>query len=962
MGTTGISQPSSPTSTTKAFSGWTKGGTGTLSGTTWTFGAGNGTLTANWASSASFNLPSLSKTGHNCKWAEGSTSGTQYSGGTARTITGDTTYYAVCSINQYTLTVNPNGGTWNNTTSSSSITRNYGTTYTVANPTTTATWTISYDMGTTGITKPTSPTSTTKAFSGWTKGGTGTLSGTTWTFGAGNGSLSANWASSASFNLPALSKTGHNCQWAAGSTSGTKYNGGASATISGNTTFYAVCTINQYTLTINANGGTYTPATVTQNYNTTYTLGTPTSSPTYTVSYDMNSTGITKPTSPTSATRAFSSWSKSSGTGSLSGSTWTFGAGDGAVIANWGSATFTLPSLSKDNYDCQWAAGSTSGTKYNGGASATISGNTTFYAVCTYKPLLTVDPNGGTWNSSTSTQTFRAAPNSTKSIANPSANATYSITYNDNSQGATYTGSPTTASRSFTGWSKSGGGSISGTTYTYGTTDGTLTAGYNSTSDTFTLPTITKSGFTCKWAKGSATSSTKYDSGATGVTITANTTFYAVCESNVPTMQNFTATQCTNMNQGDTVTLQDTRTGTSYVIKKGRNHCWMTSDLIISNKTLTSADSDVSSNFTLPASSSQQWTSDTSTARLYSHSYTTYYNWYAATAGTGNSLKDNGVASSSICPKGWHLPHAEYPMEIYDLMTTTDYVLPLHGYFKGTSGAGSITNVNEEGYVWSSEASGSTNARSMYYWYDWDYEEGDYEITYERHRNYDGLPIRCVAYANALETISNLQEMTNNICAASKVGDSVALTDTRDDTTYWVTHARDGHCWIEEALQLHSNFTASSSNSDTTSGTLSIRVYDSLSTYGSSTGDVFTRTGGDGSYMSWYTANLGTTGNTQSTKSVCPKGFTMPLGLSTLLGANTVGDDGRTDYQHLFPLAPATEGYISGSTVYNTGDSYIWTRDSSNSSTGYVARFHDSTHTRTTLSKSAGASVMCLSK
>ena len=33
-----------------------------------------------------------------------------------------------------------------------------------------------------------------------------------------------------------------------------------------------------------------------------------------------------------------------------------------------------------------------------------------------------------------------------------------------------------------------------------------------------------------------------------------------------------------------------------------------------------------------------------------------YYNWYAATAGTGTASMSSGDATGSICPKGWRLP------------------------------------------------------------------------------------------------------------------------------------------------------------------------------------------------------------------------------------------------------------------------------------------------------------------
>ena len=111
MQSTGIAKPNNSTPDKVITSDpWTKSGTGTWNNSTktWTFGAGNGTLTANYANSKSFNLPALSKTGHTCKWAKGSTSGTQYAGGTSQTVTGNTTYYAVCSVNK----VYSNCGRW----------------------------------------------------------------------------------------------------------------------------------------------------------------------------------------------------------------------------------------------------------------------------------------------------------------------------------------------------------------------------------------------------------------------------------------------------------------------------------------------------------------------------------------------------------------------------------------------------------------------------------------------------------------------------------------------------------------------------------------------------------------------------------------------------------------------------------------------------------------------------------
>ena len=588
MNGTGVTAPTSPTSVQRPFSSWTNSGSGTLNGTTYTFGAGDGTLTATYnTTSNSFSLPSINKTGYACKWAEGSTSGTQYAGGASRTITANKTYYAICNINAYALTINPNGGTWGGKTTNSTVTQNYNTTYTVAAPTAGPTYTISYNMNGTGVTAPTSPTSVQRPFSSWTNSGSGSLSGTTYTFGAGAGTLTATYnGTSNSFNLPAISKTGYTCKWAEGSASGTQYAGGSSRTITANTTYYAVCTINQYTLTVAPNGGTWNSSTSNQtfkqNYASTKTIANPTAGPTYTISYNANSQGATYTASPTSVQRPFTSWTRS-GSGSISGTTYTYGPGDGTLTATYNSTSnsFTLPAISKTGHVCQWAKGSASGTKINGNTATTITGNTTFYASCIIQSYnLVVNPNGGTWSGSTASQTFTQEYNSTKTIAAPTANATYTISYNANSQGATYTSSPTSVARAFSGWTKSGSGTwnSSTNTFTFGNGTGTLTAAYNGTSASFTLPAISKTGYTCKWAQGSA-SGTQY-AGGTSRTITANTTFYAVCTINQYTLTinpnggtwgGKTTNSSVTQNYNTTYTVANPTAGATYTISYNAN-------------------------------------------------------------------------------------------------------------------------------------------------------------------------------------------------------------------------------------------------------------------------------------------------------------------------------------------------------------------------------------------------------
>ena len=111
-------------------------------------------------------------------------------------------------------------------------------------------------------------------------------------------------------------------------------------------------------------------------------------------------------------------------------------------------------------------------------------------------------------------------------------------------------------------------------------------------------------------------------------------------------------------NYAPTKTLVDTRDDNTYTVSKlADGRCWMTQNLRIINKTITPADSDVTANYTIPASSRSDFNSyDTSNA--YVDSDGGFYNWYTATAGTGTqalSTHDQNT-TVSICPKGWRLP------------------------------------------------------------------------------------------------------------------------------------------------------------------------------------------------------------------------------------------------------------------------------------------------------------------
>ena len=148
----------SATTGTQTFSGWTSStlGNNALAGANassyaaWTGTStkntyfknlkesGTVTMVANW--SGTVTLPTLSKPGHTCKWytTSGTTGGSLMgnSGATWTIPSGSVTSvtaYARCTVNQYTLTLRPNGGIYNGSSSNVTVTQDYGTTYNVPN-------------------------------------------------------------------------------------------------------------------------------------------------------------------------------------------------------------------------------------------------------------------------------------------------------------------------------------------------------------------------------------------------------------------------------------------------------------------------------------------------------------------------------------------------------------------------------------------------------------------------------------------------------------------------------------------------------------------------------------------------------------------------------------------------------------------------------------------------------------
>ncbi len=249
----------------------------------------------------------------------------------------------------------------------------------------------------------------------------------------------------------------------------------------------------------------------------------------------------------------------------------------------------------------------------------------------------------------------------------------------------------------------------------------------------------------------------------------------------IATMQQITPEICTNTTTPDATataldwdgsyhndtsrvprkSLQDTRDGKYYLVSKlADGNCWMSQNLELmldKNTTLTDKTTDLNTKTswtpenstltTVPTSST--WPTDDVAASASARSYYpiasdryyqggtvkssnptasgaeydwekagTYYNWYAATAGSGIYTLTSMNASDSICPKGWMLPYGEASdndkgwarlFNRYNSGIASTIIAPLNFSYAGSYNhlVSQIQGQEIFANIWSSTASGS---------------------------------------------------------------------------------------------------------------------------------------------------------------------------------------------------------------------------------------------------------------
>ena len=448
-----------------------------------------------------------------------------------------------------------------------------------------------------------------------------------------------------------------------------------------------------------------------------------------------------------------------------------------------------------------------------------------------------------------------------------------------------------------------------------------------------------------------------------------------ICKANTTPLATATTLDTDGSHHGDpnyvpTKTLTDARDNNTYTVSKlADGRCWMTQNLRIINKTITPADSNVTSNYTIPASSLSGFISyDTSNA--YVDSDGGFYTWHAATAGTGTTAiaVQGQNAPASICPKGWRLPtggnngefkilSANYPS--YGSMINSDpanFTLA-GGVYNSMRGQQGLI-----GYYWSSTTVSNNGAYYMGL-----QNSGDVNPVHADGK-YSGFSVRCIADDKlTFDNIANMQDMTPEVCANTKEHQVATLKDVRDGNTYTVAKLKDGKCWMTQNLRIAGKTLTSTDSDVTTSYTIPAS---SLSSFDSGTYDASNAyVDSDGGFYTWRTATAGTgtqalsTNGQNTTVSICPKGWRLPTSGSSGEFRTLYNNYNSSSALRSNPVNFTLSGAVHSNSRRDQGYGYYWSSTVNSSNSAYYLNLNISNAIPADYgSKFYGFSVRCIAR
>ncbi len=377
-------------------------------------------------------------------------------------------------------------------------------------------------------------------------------------------------------------------------------------------------------------------------------------------------------------------------------------------------------------------------------------------------------------------------------------------------------------------------------------------------------------------------------------------------------------------NNGDSIRLVDSRDGTIYgVARLADGRVWMTENLRIADKTITSNDSNIPAGetFTIPASEISAFTVGNDSGAVYvGDENRAFYNFYTATAGWGTYDRgEEEISPKDICPKGWRLPRSSDHLGIDELMNLASKYRygeiitgqpGINGYWSVYNG---VLDLESGEYFWFSRS--MDNENGSVFSVD---NEGYYEGAMGTSKNGSGVSVRCTLNEPTMQTFDKTKWLHEE-------GDSMQLNDERDGSLYTVVRLEDGNVWMIEDLKIM-NKTLTSEDSNLPSGETFTIPASNISAF---TNEYNTRaaylnpTYPYGGFYNFYTATAGWGTYSRkeaesSPKDICPKGWRLPIHNSS-----TDEFEGLRDvYSNDFMMGSQEYDYSSGPNLYASGEIY----------------------------------------
>ena len=366
------------------------------------------------------------------------------------------------------------------------------------------------------------------------------------------------------------------------------------------------------------------------------------------------------------------------------------------------------------------------------------------------------------------------------------------------------------------------------------------------------------------------------------------------------TMQDFTITDCNNLDTDESTYLMDVRNNKIYRVVKARDgNCWMADNLSIYDQTLDSTTTNIEqgTTFTLPGTSN--WNTNDYTQPLLhvatnsGYEGEVYYNWCSAVALTGSDCATTAQQQYDICPKGWTLPvngdtttDKSYAMlmDSYGITTGAQLLNQTSlGFSKYYGGWDWYNEVSQGGQSWFWSATASNVANGAYHIA---YSISALTPQVNSPKGY-GFSVRCVFENRDMSNITYMQDMTTQICDNTAEGTKKTLLDKRGTGNaggtaggYGALKAKDGNCWMTDNLNLY-NKTISAADSDFSTGSASIpnttNWQDRVVSTTMGRVHVGTNSGYVGEVYYNYCITQVCSNNSVGEKSICPKNWKMPF-------------------------------------------------------------------------------------